>query len=1304
MVGELFGPLTGRSRSVAARSARAAAFLSAFILMVILLAAPAQAAPETIAGPGGEAGQVSEPVGVAVHQASGDLYVADLNNNRVSKFDADGEFLLAWGFGVRDGETATLQTCGSQATPPQSWCFPSAFGNNDDAGNIIPSAVAVDQASGAVYVADRDKRRVTKFTSSGEFVFLVGKDVNATKVALGGGATQAEKNICTAASGDTCTIGAVGTGLNEFTSPRSLAVTPSGVVWVGDTDRLVSFDSTGAPGAEIALPGGGNTRSLALDSSGDFYVKSESLLGIRKLEAGTGALLETLDEAGQPQTVTLDAADNVYVGDATSPYRFKVYNPAGEQISQFGAGEVIGSPGGSFVGGANSIAIGESAGRLYAASSFSGAPAVQAFPLPEPGPLVEKQGVEEDIKATTATLTGQINPENEETTYRFEYGTTAGYGQSTPTQTLPGTGFESEAVQAALGGLIPATTYHFRLVATNHCKPAEPAVECTATGPDATFTTRPAVDILSQWVTDVTASTARLHAEMDPLGPDAEVWLEYGTSDSYGQVVSLPGLPEGFGPLEREALLAGLQAATTYHFRFAARDERAGVVYTVHGPDSTFTTQFGGLGFELADNRIWEMVSPPDKHGAKLVGGAEVHLQASADGSRIAYPSRLPVESDPEGNRASEPSMNLAGRDGDGSWHSRDITPRSDRVSGITVGLGHEYKLFGSDLSKALLEPRSGTPLSEEASERTPYLRENTEPPVYRPLVTAKEPFNNVPPGTEFGGTTSAGEVKIRAVNPGFTHFVLQSRATLVEGPAVNFALYEWSNGQLKPVSVLPTGELIQGRIDGSPRGAVSADGSRVFWDVGGSSLYVRDTVAGESARLDVPQPDASGLGVSRPVFQGASADGSVVFFSDSRRLTSDASPAGPHLYRCGLPAGSVASGCATLTNISAPLEAGGSAGIEGLAQGLGGDGETIYFVARGVLDEAPNERGDSAASGHPNVYVWQQGDGVRYIATLGNEDSSVWGKDYPPDPLEEALLSSMTSVVSPGGRYLTFMSQRSLSGYDNRDVTTGEPVQEVFRYDAFADRLECVSCNPTGVRPRGANPPRQHDSVVNPSKSWNGLRVAATLPVATSLGLSETSLYRPRAMLDNGRVFFNAIDALVPADSNGQWDVYEYEPVGIGSCQASSGGAATVRSAGGCVSLISSGTAEEEAAFFDASETGDDAFFFTPARLSVFDADSELDIYDARVNGVTATRDVVPECLGEACQPPPQALRRPTPASASFQGPGNVHPAARKKCPKGKRRVRRQGRVRCVAKRRQRPDRGHRRHQGAGGDKRVAR
>lgn len=1252
--------------------------LSLALLLAALFAASAQAAPVTIAEWGQGAGRVNLPQGVAVDQSSGDLYVAERNNFRVSKFDSGGKFLLAFGYGVADGVTPELQTCGPEASPPTARCFNGNFSSSD--AGLAAISVAVDQSSGDVYVGDGDFR-VSKFTPSGQPIFMVGKDVNETKVAEGG-ATQAEKDICTAASGDTCGRGSSGTGPNEFSNSGGLspAVDSSGVVWVGDTNRLISFSSAGAPDTAIALAGAGNTDSLALDSSGDFYIKSGSFAGIRKLEAGTGTLLETLDAASNPRTVTVDGGDDVYIGHCVvstfcgeSPYRFDAFNPAGEKISQFGEGQVIGEPEG------NAIAIDDGSGRLYSASSegaFDFNPpatkaevVVQAFPLPEPGPLPEDQHVT-DLEPTGATLVAELNPEGHETTYHFEWGTSEGYGHSTPTETLTGEEFDSEAVEAGLEGLIASTTYHFRLCATN-----EVATVCS---PDTTFTTLPAVAVDAQWASDVAAHSASLHAEMNPLGFEGTWWIEYGTSAAYGQSIAKAALPASFGDISVGALLSGLDPATTYHYRFAAHDERDGAPYTVHGEDRTFITQLAGLGFSLADRRAWEMVSPPQKHGALLValnsfqGG---HIQGAADGEALAYLSMNSVQEDPEGSRTIEETSTLAQR-GPGGWSSTDLSPPRTEIVPPSIGWGLEYKLFSTNLERALLEPRDATPLSPAASERTPYLRRNTEPPIYVPLVTgcpaepepcpaAVQEAANVPAGTEFnqlGPEAQAaelilGNVRVSGASPDLDHVVLNSSVPLAEGISGG-AMYEWTAGRLAPVSVKPAGEggatvpALFGSGEHSTRHAISGDGSRVFWSVGSNALYLRDVAREETVRLDVVQPGAYGTNSSSPIFQGANAAGTVAFFTDTQNLTQDANQSGADLYRCQVTVEAGELSC-QLTDLTA--NGGESAEVQGIVAGMGDDGTRVYFVAGGALDAEPNEYGESAASGQPNLYLWQQGAGIRYIATLSAEDHHDWGG------LNTGAAKERTATASPSGRYLAFMSERSLSGYDNRDTVSGESDQEVFRYDAAADELNCASCNPSGARPAGVvggseSFLRYYDG----QKIWDGRAVAAIVPEATSLsGVNTSSLYRPRYVQDDGRVFFNAADSLVPADSNGGWDVYEYEPAGAGSCTASSGGAATSLAPEGCLSLLSSGTGEGEAGFIDASEGGSDAFFFSPAQLSVTDEDQEIDIYDARVDGVQARLKPNAECLGEACQPAVNPPDEQTPASAVFRGAGNLRPQA---------------------------------------------
>ncbi len=508
--------------------------------------------------------------------------------------------------------------------------------------------------------------------------------------------------------------------------------------------------------------------------------------------------------------------------------------------------------------------------------------------------------------------------------------------------------------------------------------------------------------------------------------------------------------------------------------------------------------------------------------------------------------------------------------------------------------------------------------------------------------------------------------------------------------------LYDWTAGELRAVSVRPSAEggaVVSGQPGSgahSTRKAISDDGSRVFWSEGNSALYVRDLTRQETARLDVVQEGAFGTGSAQPLFEGANAAGTVAFFTDTQNLTEDANATGADLYRCEVTTTGGELGC-NLTDLTA--HGGEDAEVQGVVSGMSDDGTHVYFVARGVLDGAPNAEGEGAIAGQPDLYLWQQGAGIRFVASLSEADRLDWGG-------ANRFAAETSAAASPSGRYFAFMSVRSLTGYDNRDAITGQHVQEVFQYDAATGSLTCASCNPSGAAPEsqlGDAEGAATSVLSDPQRLWEGTPVAAILPEATSLGLHSTpSPYRPRAVQDNGRLFFNAVDPLVPADSNGSWDVYEYEPTEIGDCSASSGGAATSLSGGGCVSLISSGTGAGESGFLDASEGGEDAFFITAASLSVTDEDAVNDVYDARVDGTPATLPSHSECQGEACQPPALAPNDATPASASFRGEGNLKPLARKRCGTGKRTTRRKGRVRCVPRRPRQHHRAHRRHRRA--------
>jgi hypothetical protein len=786
--------------------------------------------------------------------------------------------------------------------------------------------------------------------------------------------------------------------------------------------------------------------------------------------------------------------------------------------------------------------------------------------------------------------------------------------------------------------------------------------------------------------------------------------FEYGPADcALGGCVAVPLFPDDLGAAGHQGVkvlqaVTGLQPATTYHYRVVALNS----IDRTPGPDRTFTTQGIAAGPQSADSRVWELVSPFEKAGGTPGRPLFSLIQASPSGEGLVYAATGSLTSDPLGNRSPEGSSILATRGGNGSWSSKDLSPVHTEPAALKPSM--EYKMFSPDLTRSLMDPRDNTKLSPETSEHTPYLRTEGAPPEFQPIATSAPPNPNVTSGVPFGGSFGSGEpssVSVAGATEGLDHVVVQSRTPLLIDHLDGPGLYEWSSGDLKPVSVLPPGEgaesgtLVPGLLGsatGSLKHAISDDGSRVFWSKGREGeepgygegavgvsiggLYLRQVQQEESSRLDVVD-GGTGEGAVAPAFQGASADGTVVFFTDSQQLTSDASPEGRDLYRCDLGALVASEGCASLEDISVPLhpEEGGEVD---LVSAMDSDGTWMYFVAKGVLDDSVGPEGEVAVSGQPNFYRWDEGEGIRFLARLSPADHLDWG--VRQFGLETGQSDQLAAYSTVDGRFFTFMSERSLTGYENRNPASGELIQEVFLYDARTNRIHCASCDPFGSTPVGR---LGTAPAVDPHfpPLWQGRVVANVLPEpAENNGPEEYSFHQPRAVLDNGRVYFQSVDGLLPGDSNGQWDVYQWEPLGVGDCTESSEGSRVARSGDGCLSLISSGRASGESAFLEASASGDDVFFLTRDRLSVLDTDTANDVYDARVNGVEAVLPPIAECAGESCQPSSEAPKDPTAASEQFRGPGNVHV---RKCPKGKRKVRRHGKVRCV----RRHHRKHHRH-----------
>ncbi len=880
-----------------------------------------------------------------------------------------------------------------------------------------------------------------------------------------------------------------------------------------------------------------------------------------------------------------------------------------------------------------------------------------------------------NVGPTDATLNGTVNPDGAgAASCQFEWGRGGSLSNVAPCAQTVANGAGAVSVHAVLEGLEPDTTYSYRLRASNtngaNVDEALPKHEFTTTGPG----------LREASVTDVTASSATLHAAIDPHGTATAYYFQYGTSEGYGAEVPAAGPagePIGSGEADVEVgqHLQDLSAGTVYHYRLVVVSELVGgSPRTFDGPDQTFTTQGASGETTVADGRKWEMVSPPNKEGASLEPITEQDglIEAAAAGGAFTYIANIPTEPEPQGNAD---TVQVFATRGPGGWVSRDIALPHREATGKPVGNGPEYRFFSSDLSLAAVEPlgQLDPELSPEASEQTTFLRtdyQNGEvgdpcrSSCYRPLVTGAPGYANVPPGTVFsreGCLIRCGPDFVGAT-PDLSHIILQSSAGLTPGAGSNGGLYEWAAGRLTFVG---SGQI--GDQDEAAKGAISSDGSRVVMEgtaEGIEGLLLRDLAKGQTVKLDAIQGGRGG-GVPRATFQAASTNGTRVFFTDETRLTADAGAAygEEDLYVCEIAEVAGRLQC-NLTDLTPLGPHGERALVQGGVLGTSEDGSWVYFVANGALAPGATRGGCGAGvEATCNLYVLHRGasgwESPRFIAALSAEDAHDWSTGASGQPTR----------VSPDGRWLAFMSQQPLAGYDNRDVASGRPVAEVYLYNADTGHLACASCDPTGARPTGV-PYKQleagESALAGGTGAWatNGL-VAANVPGWQQTAISGSpEHYQSRYLSDSGRLFFNSDDALVPQDVNGTEDVYEYEPPGIGSCATAL--ATFDERSGGCVGLISSGASAEESAFLDAGEDGGDVFFLTGARLAPQDYDTSLDIYDAHectqavpCLGALATPPVC--STGDACKsaPTPQPSIYGVPSSATFSGAGNVAASA---------------------------------------------
>ena len=738
-------------------------------------------------------------------------------------------------------------------------------------------------------------------------------------------------------------------------------------------------------------------------------------------------------------------------------------------------------------------------------------------------------------------------------------------------------------------------------------------------------------EVESPTAVDIGESEAKLGATVDPRGATAEYFVEYLSEaefEAFGWAaakVAGKGIVPASGAKKVGAVATGLSPGTAYRFRVRATNEIGGG--EAQGGFSTYLDARGDSLCANQERRSGPSVALPDCRAYELVTPSDT---GGLPPRGVTFNGDLfpTLEASPDGGTVSFvlKGGTLPGEEGNGGINGDQYRATRGASGWSTASLGPS----GSETTAA--QPGSSSP-----DQGFSFWTAAVEGPAViggRPTSYVRYPDGHL----ELVGRGSLGtdpRARGKLITAGGTHIVFQT-ANVATSTAVKLepeappdgtsAIYDRTADEVTHVVSLLPGDLTPSPLEGARYLGASADGSGIAFEIGGKLYLRKDNSTTYPIGTSV---DSSGGHVS---FAGVSEGGERVFYLEGGDLLAFDTTSNQVVEFSN-------SGDVTPVNV-APA------------------GTRAYFVSPSVLTGGANPQGETAQAGEQNLYLSEEGE-IRFAATVTDRDvTGKPGSEFGVDSLGSWVETQAAgppswdpSRLTPDGSVLLFQSRAELTGYE-----AGESPQ-VYRYDSRSDTLRCLSCIPTGL----------------PSAGGASLQsVAEGESDPAPLGAFG---FVQNLRSDGARAFFQSVEALVSTDTDETQDVYEWEEEGIGSCTRP----------GGCVYLISSGQSGRDNYLYASSQSGDDVFFTSGDLLTSSDTEAAPSLYDARVNGGFAETAAGEECEGEGCRP----VLTPAPAmSQSESGRRSQSGNVARACPKGKQKVKRHGKPRCVKKK---P--GHRQH-----------